>query len=238
MLMAIPASDPMHDGRDELAGARQRLLDLLRRHIGDQRVIDAMASIPRERFVPAHLSRRAYDDCALPIGNAQTISQPLMVALMIEALQASPTDRALEVGAGSGYAAAVLSRLVRAVIAVERIPELCERAGGVVAALCLENVSIHAAGSRLGRKEDAPYDLILVSAAAPHVPHALLDQLADGGRLVVPIGTRRHQELVRVTKTPHGVDVVRIGPCAFVPLIGDEAWDVDDHTGVRRSIVP
>ena len=236
--MAIPKAEASGNGAASLAAARERMLELLRRHIRDPLVIAAMASVPRERFVPAHLNHRAYDDCALPIGEGQTISQPLMVALMIEALQPLPGDRALEVGAGSGYAAAVVSRLVREVIAVELVPELCERARGTLAALRIEHVSVRLAGSHLGCKEDAPYDVILVSAGAPHVPRTLLDQLAEGGRLVVPIGTRRRQELVRATKTAHGVDLVRIGPCAFVPLIGEDAWDAGDHIVSGRSIVP
>ncbi len=236
--MALPGFRSSDHSPDGLAAARQRMLDLLRRHIGDARVIDAMAAVPRERFVPPHLRHRAYDDRALPIGEGQTISQPLMVALMIDALQVSSGDKALEVGAGSGYAAAILSRLAREVIAVERIPELRERARGVLAALRYENVSVHSAGSHLGRKDDAPYDVVLVSAGAPHIPRTLLRQLSEGGRLVAPVGTLRHQELVRATKTPHGVDLERMGPCAFVPLIGEDAWDAGDDIVSGRSIVP
>ena len=210
------------------------MIDLLRRAVRDQRVIDAMAAIPREHFVPPHLASRAYDDNALPIGEGQTISQPLIVALMAEAMRPAPEDRVLEVGTGSGYAAAVLSRLVRDVVSVERIPELAERARATLRELQIENVAVFSA-NHLGRKEDAPYDAILVSAGAPHVPRMLLDQLAEGGRLIVPIGPRNAQQLVRATKTPHGIALERLGPCAFVPLIGEGAWSDSDDDVSRRS---
>jgi protein-L-isoaspartate(D-aspartate) O-methyltransferase len=224
------------NGGASLAFARQRMLDVLRRHVSDDRVIDAMAAVPRERFVPEHLAQLAYEDRALPIGEGQTISQPLIVALMAEALQLSPDDRVLEVGSGSGYAAAVLAQLARAVIGVELIPALCRRSSETLGALHIENVRIFAAGAQLGRPDDAPFDAILVSAGAPNVPRTLLDQLADGGRLVIPIGPLRHQELVRATRTPHGVELMRLGPCAFVPLIGEDAWDSDSVS--RRSKLP
>jgi protein-L-isoaspartate(D-aspartate) O-methyltransferase len=224
-----------HNGASALAASRLRMLDLLRRHVHDDRVINAMAQIPRERFTLEHLHQRAYDDQALPIGEGQTISQPLIVAMMLEALQLQASDRVLEVGAGSGYAAAVISRIARDVIAVERIPQLCARARETIAALNLQNVRIELARDELGYKEGAPYDAILVSAGAPHIPRTLLDQLGDGGRLVVPIGSRHHQELVRATITPHGVELVRLGPCAFVPLIGEEGWDGEGNSVSRRS---
>lgn len=218
--------DTVHNGDARLiAAGRQQMLALLRERITDMRVIDAMASVPREEFVPPEFRRRAYDDRALPIGEGQTISQPLMVALMVEALQLRGSDKVLEVGTGSGYAAAVLARLAREVVTVERIALLLESARATLARLRLDNVHAYLAGEHLGRAEDAPYDAILVSAGAPHVPRALLDQLADGGRLVVPIGGRWEQDLVRAHKTPHGIDITRLGPCAFVPLIGEEAWE-------------
>lgn len=213
---------PQHE--PVLSGARSRMLRFLKEHIRDERVIQAMADTPRERFVPAHLKMRAYDDRALPIGEAQTISQPLIVAMMTEALQLQPSDRVLEVGTGSGYQAAVLARLAREVVTVERLPELLERARGVFARLGLENVRSCLAGDVLGWPEAAPYDAILVAAGAPHVPRSLLDQLAEGGRIVIPIGSLRSQELVRTRKTQHGVELERLGPCAFVPLVSSEAW--------------
>jgi protein-L-isoaspartate(D-aspartate) O-methyltransferase len=234
-----PAS---HNGGSALAEQRRRMLELLGRTVRDQRVIDAMAAIPRERFLPAHLAHRAYDDNALPIGEGQTISQPLIVALMIEAMRPAPGDHVLEVGTGSGYAAAVLSRLVRDVVTVERIPELAERARETLRRLQIGNITVFSATAHLGRKEDSPYDAILVSAGAPHVPRILLDQLAEGGRLIVPVGPRNAQQLVRATKTPHGVALERLGPCAFVPLIGEGAWrdpadsDLGDDVSRRSNL--
>jgi protein-L-isoaspartate(D-aspartate) O-methyltransferase len=223
-----------HNGASVLSERRRRMLDLLAQHVRDQRVVEAMARVPRERFVPEELQYRAYDDSALPIGEGQTISQPLIVALMVEALRPSPSDRALEIGTGSGYAAAVLSRLVREVVTVERIPRLADEAQAVLAALGIDNVRVHIAGEHLGRKEEAAYDAILISAGAPHVPRPLLDQLAEGGRLVAPIGSRHSQQLIRVVKSAEGLTLDRLGACAFVPLIGEGAWREDDGNGVSR----
>lgn len=221
----MPETSSFHNGASALAASRERMLDLLRRTVRDQRVIDAMASVPRERFVPEHLQRRSYDDSALPIGDGQTISQPLIVALMVEAMRLRGDERVLEVGTGSGYAAAVLSRLAREVVTVERIADLGERARARLAALQLENVRVIFPAKHLGYKDGAAYDAVLVSAGAPHIPRTLLDQLAEGGRLIVPIGNRQAQQLVRAVKTPHGVSLERLGPCAFVPLIGEDAWE-------------
>jgi protein-L-isoaspartate(D-aspartate) O-methyltransferase len=215
------AAAPAADG---FAGPRQRMIRLLRENISDQRVVDAMAAVPRERFVPADLRSSAYEDRPLPIGEGQTISQPLIVAMMIEALLLRREDRVLEVGTGSGYQAAVLSHLAREVVTVERIDALLQRAIVVLGETGCANVHAYLATDVLGRVDDAPYDAIIVAAGAPHVPRALVDQLADGGRLVLPVGSLRAQELVRVTKTPHGVQLARLGPCAFVPLISRDAW--------------
>jgi protein-L-isoaspartate(D-aspartate) O-methyltransferase len=216
---------------DPFRQQRERMLALLRRHVRDQRVMAAMASVPRERFVPAEMRHRAYDDSALPIGEGQTISQPLIVALMLDAAAIAPGDRVLEVGTGSGYQAALLSRLARAVVTVERIATLRERAETLLRAMGYANVTVEQAGDVLGWPARAPYDVIIVAAGAPHVPRPLIEQLAPGGRLVVPVGGRRGQELVRARKTPHGIEIARLGGCAFVPLIGREAWEGE---GARR----
>ena len=231
----MTASTANHNGDTDLAGGRERMLALLRARVRDDRVIAAMAAGPRERFVPGQLRSRAYDDCALPIGEGQTISQPLMVALMIEALELKPDDRVLEIGTGSGYEAAVLAHLVREVTTVERIPELLARAVAALRALGCANVHAFVAGAELGRAEGAPYDAIVVSAGAPHVARVLLDQLAEGGRLVVPVGDLRGQELVRAAKTPHGAELTRLGACGFVPLIGKDAWLEETLRDASRS---
>jgi protein-L-isoaspartate(D-aspartate) O-methyltransferase len=220
--------------RDDLAAERERMLGLLRQHVRDERVIGAMASVPRERFVPDELRRSAYDDRALPIGEGQTISQPLMVAMMLDALGLKAEDRVLDIGTGSGYQAAVLSRLAREVVTVERIDALLRRAMDKLAELGCANVRGYLAGDVLGRPEDAPYDAIVVAAGAPHVPRVLIEQLASGGRLVLPVGSLRSQELVRVTTTSHGVQLERLGACAFVPLIGVEAWPGADEGEASR----
>lgn len=224
-----------HNAGPELALARERMLALLRAYVRDARVVAAMASVPRERFVAEHLRARAYDDCALPIGEGQTISQPLIVALMTEALALQPDDLVLEVGTGCGYQAAVLSHLAREVLTVERRPSTRERAQLLLAALRYANVHIYAAGDSLGLTARAPYDAIIVTAAAPRVPGSLIGQLRSGGRLVAPTGDLRAQHLVRAVKTPHGVELVRLGPCEFVPLIGRGAWSEADVLHASRS---
>lgn len=230
-----PNEHPEHNN-GELHLARAQMLALLRRSGILERVIAAMSRVRRERFVPEPLRRYAYEDRPLPIGAGQTISQPLIVAMMCDALELKPDDRVLEVGTGSGYEAAVLARLAREVITVERQPALVE---GAIRALLAEgctNVSTFAAGPGLGRPQDAPYDAIVVAAGAPHLPRALIDQLAPGGRLVVPVGTLREQQLVRARTTPYGLTLERLGPCAFVPLIGTEAWPDDAGTDASRRI--
>jgi protein-L-isoaspartate(D-aspartate) O-methyltransferase len=218
--------------RVDYRGERERMMRLLRREIRDPRVLDAMEAVPREAFVPPQLAQRAYDDGALPIGEGQTISQPLIVALMLEALRLRGDERVLEVGTGSGYVAALLSRLALRAVTVERKPALLAAARRRLEALGVTNVQLFEAGETLGRPEDAPYDGILVSAAAPHVPRVLIEQLAPLGRLVIPVGGLRSQELIRATLTPHGLELQRLGPCVFVPLIGDQAWR-EDAGGTR-----
>lgn len=208
----------------DLGRARTALLEELAVEITDRRVMEAMAQVPRERFVPEELRPYAYDNRPLPIGYGQTISQPLIVAMMTQALQLTGGEKVLEVGTGSGYQAAILSRLAEYVVTVERVAPLAERAAAVLRELGYTNVEVHVAGETLGWPEGAPYDAIIVTAAAPEVPRELLDQLALGGRLVIPVGSRDLQELVRITKTQRGAQRHNLGPCRFVPLVGKSAW--------------
>ncbi len=198
---------------------REELLDHLRRHIGDERVLDAIARVPRERFVPERLRASAYADEALPIGHGATISQPTMVARLCEELRLNGSERVLDVGTGSGYQAAVLAELAADVVSIERVPELAKRARGTLAASGYE-VDVRIGDGTLGVPERAPYDAIAVAAAAPEPPPALYEQLAPGGRLAVPVGNRRGQRLQIVTRGPSGPAVIRSVPCRFVPLVG------------------
>jgi protein-L-isoaspartate(D-aspartate) O-methyltransferase len=209
---------------DGLGRARAALLADLAREIRDRRVIDAMARVPREIFVPEELRASAYENMPLPIGFGQTISQPLIVALMTEALQLRGDEKVLEIGTGSGYQTAVLSLLDDHVVSVERIPPLAQRAEELLRRHGYTNVEVHAGGEALGWTAGAPYDAIIVTAAAPEVPRELLDQLGMGGRLVIPVGSRELQELVRIVKTPEGALRHNLGPCRFVPLLGRAAW--------------
>ena len=208
--------------------AKEQLLAELRLDIRDPRVLAAMGSVPRERFLPEDLRSYAYENRPLPIGHGQTISQPLIVAMMTEALHLTGEEKVLEVGTGSGYQAAILAELAAEVVGVERIPELAEGAAAVLADLGYRNVRVHVAGETLGWPDDAPYEGIIVTAGAPAVPHSLLGQLAPGGRLVIPVGARDVQELVLVEKTGRGLTSRRLGPCRFVPLVGSGAWATAD----------
>ena len=213
------------------AEARERMVAHVAREVRDKRVLDAMRAVPRHEFVPPALRRYAYEDSALAIGHGQTISQPMIVGLMTEAAALAGPDgaeRVLEVGAGSGYQAAVLALLAAEVVAVERIEELRSAAARRLAHLGLRNVRCLAAGERLGAPGEAPFDAILVTAAAPSIPPGLIAQLADGGRLVIPVGDRAGQELLVVTKRGGRVRQRSLGGCRFVPLIGDEAFPASD----------
>lgn len=196
------------------------------RGVKDRRLLAAMRSVPRERFVPDELRGVAYEDGPVSIGFAQTVSQPYIVAAMIESLKLEPNDRVLEVGLGSGYASAIMSRMVQHVDAVERIDELASQASQRMAKLGYTNVDIKVGDGTLGWPEHAPYNAILVSAGGPDVPEALVEQLAVGGRMVIPVGeTRELQDLLRVIKlSSHATRKENLGAVRFVPLVGKEAW--------------
>lgn len=201
---------------------------MARRGIRDEKVLAALASVPREQFVPEGLRRHAYADRALPIGSGQTISQPFMVATMLDALGLDG-GRVLEVGTGSGYQAALLAELADEVITVERVPELAEEARRVLERAGYERVDVRVGDGTLGVPERAPFDGIVVAAAAPAVPEPLYAQLAPAGRLVVPVGTRRDQWLEIVERGPQGPIRSRTVPCRFVPLLGSAGFD--DRSG-------
>jgi protein-L-isoaspartate(D-aspartate) O-methyltransferase len=212
--------------RDDAAAARARMVErqLRRRGISDERVLAAMGRVPRGLFVPETLQAYAYSDDALPIGEGQTISQPFVVATICSLLALRGHERVLDVGTGSGYQAAVLAELAAEVVTIERIAKLAE-----VARLALEqagsgNVEVRVGDGSLGVPDRAPFDGIAVAAAAPDVPHALYDQLVEGGRLVLPRGTRGHQELVLVVRTARGPVERAALPVRFVPLVGDEGF--------------
>jgi protein-L-isoaspartate(D-aspartate) O-methyltransferase len=190
-------------------------------------VLEAMRNVDRALFVPEESREHAYENIPLSIGQGQTISQPLVVGLMTQALALRGTERVLEVGTGSGYQAAVLCRLAAHVVSIERFPELAERARAVLARLGCRNVEVHVSNGTLGWPAGAPYDAIIVTAGAPEVPEALVTQLADGGRLVIPVGDRTTQELVLVTRQGAATQTQRLGPVRFVPLVGEEGWPAD-----------
>ena len=205
---------------------RTRMVDeqLRGRDIVDERVLAAMERVPREVFVPADLRGRAFDDAALPIGVGQTISQPYMVAVMTEVLAPQPTDRVLEIGTGSGYQTAILARLAARVVSIERHAVLAARAKAVLDSLAITNVEVHVGDGTEGRPEDAPFDRILVTAGAPAVPDSLRQQLADGGRLVIPVGPSGFQHVTIVERRGDQYVERRGDACVFVPLIGRLGW--------------
>jgi protein-L-isoaspartate(D-aspartate) O-methyltransferase len=209
----------------DLERARQSLLQYLDHEIVDNRVVDAMRRVPREAFVSREQYHAAYDDRPLSIGFGQTISQPFIVALMVQALELRGDEKVLELGTGSGYEAAILAELAQQVVTVECIPELAESARQVLDKLGYSNIEVHVAGRTLGWPEGAPYDAIIVSAGAPTVPQVLVEQLTWNGRLVIPVGSRWQQELLRVTKLRKGNNIENLGGCYFVPLIGEGAWE-------------
>jgi protein-L-isoaspartate(D-aspartate) O-methyltransferase len=210
-----------HD--DPYAAARERMVEfqLRRRGITDEGVLRAMGRVPRHCFVPPRLRDRAYADTPLPIGHGQTISQPLMVATMVEALELTGRERVLEVGAGSGYQAAVLAAIAPEVVALEIIPELVDLARENLAAAGITNVDLRLSDGGLGLPEEAPFQAIIVAAGAPSVPKPLVEQLGTGGRLLIPVDDIWGQTLLRLRRAPDGsIRTERLGGCAFVPLTG------------------
>jgi len=201
---------------------RERLIQRLRQEgIGDQAVLEAMRRVPRHIFVDEALASRAYEDTALPIGHGQTISQPYIVARMTELLlQGGPLDTVLEIGTGSGYQTAVLAQLVNRIYSVERIAALQEQARKRFQALQLRNIRLRHSDGGMGLPEYAPFDGILVTAAPEGIPRALVEQLKPGGRMILPIGDRQEQVLVRVTRTGNGYDKELLERVVFVPLLG------------------
>ncbi len=205
--------------------ARASLIKHLRTEIRDEQVIAAMARVPREVFVPPEEQGLAYEDRPLPIGLDQTISQPLIVAIMTEALELTGSEKVLEIGTGSGYQTAILAELARLVISVERLPVLTESAKKVLDNMGYSNIKVYQAQEILGWPEEAPYDAIIATAGAPRVPPDLLAQLAIGGRLIIPVGSRYMQELCKITRHKNKNRIQNLGGCRFVSLIGRGAWE-------------
>ncbi len=209
----------------DLAERRRHLVDELRSEgIRDERVLAALARVPREAFIPGEARDDAYRNSALPIGEQQTISQPFVVALMTQELSLTGAERVLEIGTGSGYQTAILAELSAEVVTVERHPSLLERARAVLDSLGYGAVELHLSNGSLGWPRGAPYDRILVTAASPDVPEPLLGQLGPRGRLVIPVGSTTQQDLLLVTREPDGVRSRKLGPVRFVPLVGQAGW--------------
>jgi protein-L-isoaspartate(D-aspartate) O-methyltransferase len=208
----------------DFAAERTRLIEHLGVEIRDRRVLDAMSRVPRERFVPPQSQHLAYEDMLLPIGLEQTISQPFIIALMTGALELSGTEKVLEIGTGSGYQTAILAELAGIVVTVERLTPLAQSAEKVLDSLGYRNIAMHLSGETLGWPQEAPYDAIMVTAGAPEVPAGLIAQLAIGGRMVIPVGSRHLQELHKITRQHQNNIVQNLGGCRFVSLIGSGAW--------------
>ena len=216
----------------ELARAKKKLLRSLGRHITSGAVLQAMAEVPRELFVPAESRHLAYEDVALSIGEGQTISQPYIVAMMTQALELRGKERVLEIGTGSGYQAAILSLMLpdSHLFSIERVSVLAGRGRALLQTLGHNNVTVELAGETLGAPDHGPYDAIIVTAAAPNLPPSLTSQLAMGGRLVIPIGSREFQEMTQARRTDEGLSIHWLGTCRFVPLIGNDGFGEVDST--------
>ena len=224
----------------ELRGARQRLVETLRaKGIRDLAVLRAFEQTPRHLFVPSGLGHRAYDDAAMPIGSGQTISQPSIHARYLELLQLQGRERVLEVGTGSGYQTVLLSHLVEQVFSIERIPALYQQAREAIQRAGARNVSMLLGDGTLGWREYAPYDAILVSAGAPSVPEPLVAQIAEGGRMLVPVGDRESQRLFLYRRVKGTVESQEVAPVRFVPLVGHHGWEGErrDRGALEREVI-
>jgi len=209
----------------EFRGARRRLIETLRdQGVSDLAVLRAFDEVPRHLFVPSGVAHRAYEDAALPIGGGQTISQPSVHGLSLQALQLKGRGRVLEVGTGSAFQTALLTRLAEQVFSIERVPALFDRARELLQHLQIRNVSLLLGDGTLGWREYSPYDAIVVGAAAPDVPIAYTEQLAEGGRLVIPVGARDEQTLVAFTRRGRTLERAELLPVRFVPLLGAQGW--------------
>jgi protein-L-isoaspartate(D-aspartate) O-methyltransferase len=212
---------------DHYTAMRHRMVDtqIAPRGVSDPRVLAAMRRVPRHRFIPSHLWDQAYGDYPLPIGEDQTISQPYIVALMTEILELKDTDKVLEVGAGSGYQAAILAELANRVFTIDRVASLLAQAEKTLHSLGYTNIKTRVGDGTLGWPEEMPFDAIIVTAGAPQVPRPLTEQLSLGGRLVIPVGDRWSQTLTCVRKTKEGLKFEYHGGCRFVRLIGEYGWE-------------
>jgi protein-L-isoaspartate(D-aspartate) O-methyltransferase len=218
-------------GVDEFAAERRAMVEdqVRRRGVASPRVLEAMLSVPRHEFVPAEFQADAYADKPLPIGEGQTISQPFMVGAMTQALELTGSERVLEIGTGSGYQAAVLSLLAREVISIESHTSLALAAQERLVRLGYANVHVHNGDGSLGFADAAPYDAILIAAAAPEIPPLLASQLCDGGRLVIPVGSQENQELLQARKESGVLHTRALFDCKFVPLLGRYGWRRPDR---------
>jgi protein-L-isoaspartate(D-aspartate) O-methyltransferase len=216
----MACSEAQSNGRQDFQVMRERMIEtqILPRDVRNDRVVQAMRRVPRELFIPEDMRPFAYDDRPLPIGRGQTISQPYIVAYMTQALELEPSHTVLEIGTGSGYQAAVLANIVKQVYSVEIVPDLADSARRALAQAGYTNVDVRTGNGYLGWPERAPFDRIIVTAAPPEIPQALVDQLAVGGVMVVPVGTG-NQEIVIITKTPDGVTQKRTIEVRFVPMV-------------------
>lgn len=210
----------------EFRGARRRLVETLQDNgIRDLTVLHTIAEIPRHLFVPTGVRHRAYEDSALPIGNGQTISQPSIHARYLELLRLTGNEKVLEIGTGSGYQTALLARLAAQVFTIERIPALLDRAKEILSQIGVRNVSFLLGDGTLGWRQFAPYDAILVGAAAPEVPRTYIEQVSEGGRILIPLGDRDEQMLFMFTRHGDELEQTEIGPVRFVPLLGKDSWE-------------